>query len=101
MLQGLSIHPYVANVVLLWECTHAFHVSCCVLVVGKLYIVHMWQITKCFHKAFLQIDLLTGFLLPRQLCSHQAMEFVPHETAGPFHEYTATRFIVLEVLFQL
>ena len=61
----------------------------------------MWQITKCFHKAFLQIDLLTGFLLLRQVCSHQAMEVVPHETAGPLHEYTATLFIVLEVLFQL
>ena len=101
MLQGRSIHPYWANVVLLWVCTHAFHVSCCVFLVGKWFLVHVSQITKCFHKAFLQIDLLTDFLLPRQLCSHQLMELVPHESASPFHEYTALGFIVLEVLFQL
>ena len=62
----------------------------------------MWQIPKCFHNAFLQFDLATGFLLLlRQLCSQQAMEFVPSETAGFLHEYTATRAIGLEVLFQL
>ena len=66
MLQGRSIHPYVANDVLLWECTHVFHVSYCVVLVGTA-IEHMWQITKCFHNAFLQIDLLTGFLLLRQV----------------------------------
>ena len=29
------------------------------------------------------------------------MEVVTHEAAGPLHEYTATLFIVLEVLFEL